>query len=325
MTTVSTTEGNDMRADLGEWAKRLAPVAVLIGVLLLVGFFEPSFLSPRSLLVLIDESSALLLLALAQMIIVLAGRINLSIATLASLGTILLALWLPTLGWLTIPAVLAVTAGAGLLQGFIHYRSQVPSFVVTLGALGVFAGLALTASGAQVIGVWEGFDVVSWTFGDFFELPRSFLIALGVAAAIGLVLRFTTFGRQTRAVGYSEPAAQLAGVPVQRVVLGAFVISGLCSGIAAILLVARSYSAGPSLADSLLLPALSAVVVGGTAITGGYGGVWRTLIGVLIITVMRVGLGIMGVDPAYSQIIYGAVLAIAVALTIDRSKLATIK
>jgi ribose transport system permease protein len=325
MTTTTAESSVDLRVTASEWLKRLAPLGVLAGVLALVGFFEPSFLAPRSLLVLIDESSALLLLALAQMIVVLTGRISLSIATLSSLGTILLALWLPTLGWLAIPAVLGVSAFAGAAQGYVHHRSQVPSFVVTLGGLGIFAGIALTASGARVIGISDGFDVVSWTFGDFYELPRSFLIALGAAIVLGLILRFTTFGRRTRAIGYSEPAGQLSGIPVGRVVVGVFTISGLLSGLAAILLVARSYSAGPAFADSLLLPALSAVVVGGTAITGGFGGVWRTVIGVLIITVLRVGLGIMGVDPAYTQIIYGAVLAMAVALTIDRSKLATIK
>jgi ribose transport system permease protein len=308
-----------------EWTKRLAPVGVLLALLAMVGLFEPSFLGPRSLLTLIDESSALLLLALAQMVVVLTGRINLSIATLASLSTVLFALWLPTLGWLALPAVLVVAALAGLAQGWIHVRSQIPSFVVTLGALGVFAGIGLTASNAQTVGIPGGFDAVAWAFGDVLGLPRSFLIALLVLVVLGLALRYTPFGRWTTAIGYSEPAAHLAGVPVGRTVLGVFAVSGLCSGIAALLLVARSYSAGPSLADSLLLPALSAVVVGGTAITGGFGGVGRTLLGALIITVLRVGLGIMGVDPAFAQIVYGAVLAVAVALTIDRSKLPFIK
>lgn len=325
MTTTTAESTVDTRGAATEWLKRLAPVGVLAGVLALVGSFEPSLLAPRSLAVLIDESSTLLLLALAQMIVVLTGRISLSIATLTSLGTILLALWLPVLSWLAIPLVLGVAAFAGAAQGYIHYRSQVPSFVVTLGGLGIFAGLALTASGARVIGISDGFDAVAWTFGDFFELPRSFLIALAAAIVLGLILRFTTFGRRVRAIGYSEPAGQLSGIPVGRVVIGVFAISGLLSGLAAILLVARSYSAGPALADSLLLPALSAVVVGGTAITGGFGGVWRTVIGVLIITVLRVGFGIMGVDPAYTQIIYGLVLAVAVALTIDRAKLTSIK
>jgi ribose transport system permease protein len=309
----------------GAWARRLAPVGVLVAVLALVGLFEPSFLATRSLLTLIDESSALVLLALAQMIVVLTGRINLSIAALASLGTVFFALWLPALGWLALPAVLGVACLAGLVQGWIHVRAQIPSFVVTLGALGVCAGIGLTASNAQTIGIPGGFDAVAWAFGDVLGLPRSFIIALAVLVVLGLVLRYTPLGRWTTAIGYSEPAALLAGVPVSRTLLGVFAVSGFCSGIAALLLVARSYSAGPSLADSLLLPALSAVVVGGTAITGGFGGVGRTLLGALIITVLRVGLGIMGVDPAFAQIVYGAVLAVAVALTIDRSKLPFIK
>jgi ribose transport system permease protein len=104
-----------------------------------------------------------------------------------------------------------------------------------------------------------------------------------------------------------------------------FAVSGLCAGISGLLLVARTFSGAPTLADSLLLPTVAAVVVGGTAITGGFGGLGRTFLGVLIITVLRVGLGIMGVDPSYEQISYGLVVIIAVALTLDRSKLLVLK
>jgi ribose transport system permease protein len=304
---------------------RLAPVGVLVGLIAAVGVADPSFLSVRSLTTVVDESSALLVLALGQTIVVLTGRIDLSIATLASLATILFALWLPALGWLAIPVIFSLTALAGALQGFIHVRAQIPSFVVTLGGLGVWSGIALTASNAQTLGISKGFDSVSWAFGDLGGIPRSVLIALAVLALLGVLLRYTTFGRWRAAIGHSESAALLAGVPVGRVTIIVFALSGLCSGIAALLLVARSFSAGPALADSLLLPALSAVVVGGTAITGGFGGVGRTVVGALIITVLRVGFGIMGVDPAVAQVIYGSVLIVAVTLTIDRSKLLLIK
>ena len=127
------------------------------------------------------------------------------------------------------------------------------------------------------------------------------------------------------AIGSSEPAALLAGVPVAQTKIAVFVVSGACAGFAGVMLVGRTFSGAPSLADSLLLPVVAAIVVGGTAITGGFGGIGRTVIGVLIITVLRVGLSVAGVDSSYEQIFYGVLVIAAVALTIDRSKLPFVK
>jgi len=104
-----------------------------------------------------------------------------------------------------------------------------------------------------------------------------------------------------------------------------FAVSGACAGFAGVMLVGRTFSGAPSLADSLLLPVVAAIVVGGTAITGGFGGIGRTVVGVLIITVLRVGLSVAGVDSSYEQIFYGVLVIAAVALTIDRSKLPFVK
>lgn len=131
-----------------------------------------------------------------------------------------------------------------------------------------------------------------------------------------------------RATGYSESAARLAGTPVDLVKVAAFTVSGACAGLAAVMLVSRNFSGGPTMADNLLLPAVAAIVVGGTAITaitGGHGSLWRSLVGALVITLLRVGLPIVGVPSAYEQILYGAIIVAAVALTLDRSKVLIIK
>jgi ribose transport system permease protein len=120
-------------------------------------------------------------------------------------------------------------------------------------------------------------------------------------------------------------AALLSGVHVSRVKIFAFALTGLFSGLAGMAMVARTYSGNPTIADSLLLPSIAAVVVGGTAITGGVGGLGRTLIGVLTITVLRVGIAVIGLDPAYEPIAYGVLIAGAVALTVDRSKTLIVK
>lgn len=304
---------------------RLMPVVVLVALVAVVAYAEPAFLGIQSLKTVADESSVILVLAAGETLVILLGGIDLSIAAMTSLGTVLLALWLPSFGWMALPAVVVLTTAAGALQGFVHAKTQIPSFVVTLGGMALWSGIALTASNASNIGVYEGYDWIGWAFSDVAGLPSAFLIALGVIAALAAAMRWLPIGRWIYAIGNAESAALMSGIRVDVVKVAVFAMSGFCVGLAAILLVARSFAGAPTLADNLLLPIVASVVVGGTAITGGFGGLGRTVVGVLIITVLRVGLGVIGVDPSFEQITYGVVLIGAVALTVDRSKLLIVK
>jgi ribose transport system permease protein len=173
--------------------------------------------------------------------------------------------------------------------------------------------------------VSAGFEAISWLRAKAFGIPVAFLFSAAIVGAIAILVRVLPIGRQIYAVGLGEPAALLSGVRAPRVKILAFALSGLFAGLAGMLLVARTHGGHPGVADSLLLPSIAAVVVGGTAITGGYGGVGRTLAGVLIIACLRVGIAITGIDPGYEPLAYGVVIIGAVALTIDRSKIAFVK
>lgn len=296
------------------------PAVVLVVLVLAVAIANPNFLRPGSLLTAADSAAPLLVLATGAMLVILCGSIDLSVAALASMCSVLVALWVPSLGGWAIGAAVLVGALAGVLQGAIHVIAQIPSFIVTLGGLAVWSGIGLVVSGASTVGV-EG-DALEWAFmrlGDA-RIPSATLIALGLVGIVALIFWLTPVRRYFEAVGSAESAAILAGVPASQLKIAAFAVSGACAGLAGGLLVARTYSGAPGLADSLLLPVVAAIVIGGTAITGGYGGVGRTLIGVLIITVLRVGLSVAGVDPSFEQIIYGVLVIGAVSLTIDRSK-----
>ena len=149
------------------------------------------------------------------------------------------------------------------------------------------------------------------------------------SAVIGIVsllaLGYPRFGRQAIAVGAGGPAAWAAGINVDRTKIIAFAASGMLAAIAGIVLAARLSSGSPVLANQLLLPAIAAVIVGGTAITGGLGGVARTAVGALIISIVRIGMTFVGVNIFLENMVFGAVLIAAVAITIDRSKIAVIK
>ncbi|MFE5672957.1 ABC transporter permease [Agromyces sp. NPDC056523] len=301
------------------------PVIVLAALVAAIAIANPNFLRPLSIWTVLDSAVPLMILASGAMLVILCGGIDLSVAALASMASVLVALWIPVLGPWVVPVVVLVGALAGLLQGAIHVVAQIPSFLVTLGGLAVWSGIALVASGASTVGV-SG-STLDWTFTRVgpWRIPSAVLIAAAIVAVFALVLTFTPVRRWLISIGSSEPAALMAGVPVAQTKIAAFVVSGACAGFAGVMLVGRTYSGAPGLADSLLLPVVAAIVVGGTAITGGFGGIGRTVIGVLIITVLRVGLSVAGVDSSFEQIFYGVLVIAAVALTIDRSKLPFVK
>jgi len=302
----------------------MAPFTVLIALVLGIGAVVPSFLSAYSLGVLADAASVILLLAIGQTLIVVMGGIDLSMAALASLTSVIVALLLPELGAGAVLGALCVAALIGALQGLVHARAQIPSFVVTLAGLGICSGIAL-AIAKTTVPVAEHYEVVGWLDARSWGVPHAFAFGVTLLALFQVALGCLRFGRYLYAIGMAERVALLSGIRVWRVKTLAFGASGLCSGLAGVCMVARTSSGNPTIADSLLLPSIAAVLVGGTAITGGHGSLARTLLGVCIVAVMRVAVAVAGIAPAYEPIAYGALVIIAVAFTVDRSSIGIVK
>jgi len=263
-------------------------------------------------------------MAIGETVVILLGGIDLSLAALASLASVLLAYSLPSLGWLGLLLVLVFVMLAGALQGVIHAKAQVPSFIVTLAGMGLWGGIAITVAHTTVP-INKGYEVVGWLKGSTVGVPHSFAFALVVLLIMAAAMRWLPLGRYIYAIGLAEPAAIISGIRTTRIKVLAFTLSGLLAGLTAMVMVARTYGGNPTIANALQLPAIAAVVVGGTAITGGFGGLGRTLVGALSITVMRVGIAVMGVDPGYEPVVYGLLVIVAVILTIDRSQTPIVK
>lgn len=298
-----------------------APFTVLVVLVAVIGMADGRFLTARSLASLLEQSTPLALLAIGQCLVVLTGRIDLGNAALASLAGVLLARLLGPLGVASVPLVLLGGAAAAALAGWIHVTAQVPSFVVTLGALGVWSGVSLLVAQADTVLVTAGYPYVEWIFARWLRVvPVSFLLVLSVALGLMWALRRLPAGRQIKAIGLNERAAAYSGIRTRGMVVLAFAGSGLCTAAAAVFQVAQLQSAGASTSSSLLLPAIAAVIIGGTAISGGVGGVGRTLVGALVISVLRVGLDIIGVDSAVQPIVYGVIVIVAIAATVDRTR-----
>jgi ribose transport system permease protein/putative xylitol transport system permease protein len=217
---------------------------------------------------------------------------------------------------------------AGVLNGLLFAYLRLPSFLVTLGTSLMITGVGLILTGGASIQIFNQ-DFLNISQAKLVpQVPNIALWSLliyGIAVAVGI---WTRFGRYAYAIGGGEVVARLSGVPVQRFKFYAFVISATLAGFAGVLLTARLGSGSPgytAASGDIVLLSIAAVVMGGTALTGGVGGVQRTILGVLVLTILENGLTGMNVHPFKQAIIEGCVVILAVALTIDRSKLSAVK
>jgi len=308
--------------DIRKWL----PLATLAVLILLVGIAQPSFLQPGTLIELASDTAVLFILATGVTFVIMLGGIDLSIQSMASLASVIVALTITRLGYGSFLLAIVIGAIAGFLSGIVHVRLKIPSFIATLAMGGVLFSAALVISKERSITLDEtGRAYQAWITGQAFGLPNVIFIGLLVLAAAHVVQAHTPFGRYSAAIGAGEPAAYASGVKVGRQKIFAFVLSAAFAAVAGVVLAGRLASGSPTLAAELLLPSIAAVVVGGTAITGGVGSIWRTLVGALIISVVRIGMTFLGVNIFAQNIVFGAVLIGAVAITIDRTKIPIMK
>ena len=299
---------------------------MLVALVIIVGISTPEFLALHSLVVLASDTATLFVLAAGATFVIMLGSIDLSIEAVASFVSVVVALTLPDLGYLAFALGVVVGMGAGLLNGIVHVRLLLPSFIVTLAAAGVWTGVGLLISDATSVPInADERHMVGWITGTVLGIPNELLIA-AVVLIFGLFLQhYIPFGRYSRAIGSGEAATWASGVNVRLTKIAAFIMAGALAGMTGVMLAGRLSSGGPRIADQFLLPAIASVVVGGTSVSGGVGSIWRTLIGAMIVSVIRTGMNFVGVDVFSQQIVFGIVLILAVGVTIDRSKMPIIK
>jgi ribose transport system permease protein len=307
---------------LRDWA----PLLTLVALILAIGSVEPQFLSLHTLLDLVDDTVTLFVLATGVAFVVMIGGIDLSIQSMASLSSVIIALTIDQLGYGAFALALATGALSGWSAGLAHVKLRIPSFIATLAVGGVLAGVALVIAHERSITLAEPQRAYLWWIaGESGGVHHEIVIGALVLLLTHIVQSRTRFGRYSAAIGAGEAAAFASGVKVDRQKIIAFVLSAVFAALAGIILAGRLASGSPTLANELLLPSIAAVVVGGTAITGGVGNVWRTLSGALILSVVRTGMTFLGVNIFAQQVVFGIVLMLAVAATIDRRKIPIVK
>jgi len=266
------------------------------------------------------QASINIVLAAGMTLVILTGGIDLSVGSILASGAVitLLVSLNPQLGWLAIPVGLAFGLAVGLVNGSLIAFVGLPPFIATLGTMTTFRGTAyLMAGGTTVINNDLSF---AWIGNEYLgPVPWLTVIALVVVAVIWFLLRRTVTGVRIYAVGGNPQAARLTGIKLWKIMLIVYGASGLLCGLAGVMLSSRLYSANGLLGQSYELDAIAAVILGGTSMTGGMGGIFGTLIGALIIAVLNNGLTIMNISFFWQLVIRGIVIIIAVVIDTFRT------
>jgi ribose transport system permease protein len=306
-------------------------VLPLAALLALVAFFSvraEAFLTAANLTLISGQAGILLLASLGATLVIVAGSVDLSVGSIALLtGAVVASLINDGFSnpFLVLLIAIAVGAAIGLLNGVVFAYGRVPSFIATLGTLSLFAGIGLTVLQGSTIN-FTNQSVRDLAIGQFIpNIQNAALIALLALAVVWFFARRTRFGLYVYAIGGNEKVVELAGVKTRRVKVLILVVSGITAGVAGLLLTAQLGAAGPTLGSQILLDSVAAIVIGGTALSGGVGGVGRTVLGVLILTVLSNGLNQIGAADYTQTIIKGLVIIVAAVFTMASQRKLIVK
>lgn len=307
-----------------------APLLVLIALCVLITIANPNFIELRNLVRVANSAAVPLTLAMGLTFIILLGSIDLSVEgslSVAAMVTVLLATNdanANSFGWLAVIAAIAASTAMGFVTGVIQTFLRIPSFMATLGVWFIGLGISVYMLGGSAVRLMDP-SIRDLALMRVLGLPVAVWVALVAFLLACGVQYYTRLGRHIMAIGGGEDVAELSGINLRRVRIMAFSLAGFFFGIAGVLAAAQLGRSDAVIADGRLFAAVTAVVVGGTALTGGEGGVVNTLIGVLIVTVLSNGMILLGISPYVQQTVQGLMIIAAVALSLDRLRLKIVK
>lgn len=308
----------------------------LIALILLSAYLTlatPHFLTASNLTNVIRQSSITAILAVGQTLVILSAGIDLSVGAVAAISACMAAVLMtqqfniagyligPVHFWLGLPIALLVGMLAGFINGFIISRSRIPDFIATLGTLTTLRGIALLITGGLPVPSHltatelKGYlpEQIIWLGnGSILGIPTAGLVALLTVVAGWFILRYTALGRAIFAVGGNRDAARVSGINIDRTKIAVYILGGLMAAIAGVVLAGRLNSANALMADGEELRSIAAVVIGGTNLFGGEGGILGSLIGALIMGVLSNGLNLLNVSAFWQRVVQGLVIILVV-------------
>ena len=302
-----------------EWYGALVAVLVL-GILLSLA--SPYFLTTGNLSNVLVQASVIALLAGGQTFVILTSGVDLAVGAVTALAGAVAGHLMIKLGvdpYLAMLVALAIGSAVGLFNGYLVAFVGIPSFIVTLGGLTLWRGLAFESTGGfDNAGLPDPFPFIG--YGDLFGVPMPTLIMVACFILMAFVLSSTKLGRYVYAIGSREMGARQVGINIRWYKLGVYVVSGLACGLAAIVLMARMDSSSGKMAQNFELDAIAAVILGGTSLFGGRGSIWGSLLGAILITMIRNGMNLLEISQFKQMMAIGAVVIVAVWIDVLRRK-----
>ncbi len=308
------------------WRRLLQTAGPLLGLVFVLGLLalseeaRPTLFTGRNAAIVLTQTVIVALGAIGMTMIIVSGGIDLSVGAAVAFSSVVGAKLL-TAGnnsWVAAAAVVATGALIGLANGGLIAGLRLSPFIITLGMMGVVRGGAKWISGKQAVYNPEGTGLNALMERTnpqgFLPLPPGVWITLALAVVASFIMRRSVFGRHVYAIGSSEPAARLCGVRVQRVKLWLYTLAGGFFGLAGLMQQSRLAQGDPTVAVGLELDIIAAVVIGGASLNGGIGGIGGSLMGALLMAVLRNGTNQLGWDSYIQEIIIGAVIVMAVGL-----------
>ncbi|MBV9105140.1 MAG: ABC transporter permease [Verrucomicrobia bacterium] len=321
-------------AKAGLWIRRSGIGGQLLSLVIVTGSFaigtSGRYLSAANLQVILRLASIPAIIATGLHQVVVLGGIDLSVEGVVALCVVFVGFLARNrfntndVGLWIVPITVGFGGLAGIINGLLNTKLRIPSFIITLGMSWVLWGFAVFVSKGQTIPLLKN-PLSGIVNGNLLGIPDLALIAFGLIIVIQIIQDRTRFGRYLYAIGGDEVLAAQAGVKVEKIKIAVFGIAGLFYGLSALFLAIQLESAQAITGNNLLFPAVTAVAVGGVALTGGIGGAKNAALGALIVTALNDGLILLNVNPYAQEAVNGFVLVTAVALTIDRRKLGFIK
>lgn len=301
-------------------SRTLGPLSFLLLLALALSFLSPNFATRDNLKQIAIQAAVVVILASAQTVVMISGNIDLSVGAVMALSGVAAADAMAHhhVGIAAGVLIACLCGGvAGSVTGLITAYGRIPSFIVTLGMMGVAHGAAgILSNSVNIGGLPPGFQMFG--FGELFGsatrdgLPYAVLLMLLTALVVHIALAKTKWGRAVYAMGGNREAARLSGIGLSRITLSVFALSGLLAGVAAVINVSYASVASKDAGLGYELYAVAAAVVGGTSLFGGQGGVFGTVIGAILIYTIRNGCDLRGLGPDYQSVIIGTVVVLAV-------------
>lgn len=305
---------------VGQWLMNNGALVGLILLCIALFIATPHFLTVPNLINIGIQAATVAILAFGMTFVIVTAGIDLSVGSVAALGAMVSAYFfvdagLP--GWLTLIAGLAMGLIAGAISGLAVAYGKLPAFIATLAMMSIARGVTLVISQGSP---QPTAPAVNWLGSTVVGIPIPILMMALAGLLCWFILSRTVLGRSMYAIGGNMEAARLSGLPVKKILVSVYALSGLFAGLAGLVMAGRLASAQPQAGVGYELDAIAAVVIGGASLAGGSGKATGTLVGAILLAVIRNGLNILNVSSFWQQIVIGCVIALAVGFDVIRNK-----